>query len=78
MVALLHRLAWRHALSHLLGHGPGMTTHAFEARRPCVATWRVYADSEDDDPMNTCVACGADTLDLVDIGEPRSAGQDTV
>lgn len=40
--------------------------------------WRVYRTDvgEDDEPMATCVACGADTYDLVDIGEVRSAGRD--
>jgi hypothetical protein len=35
------------------------------------ASWRVYCDDNDPDPMATCIACDADTFDLVDIGEPR-------
>jgi hypothetical protein len=31
---------------------------------------------EDDDPMATCINCGADTFDLTNIGEVRSAGRD--
>jgi hypothetical protein len=40
-------------------------------------TWRVYCDADDEDPMATCICCGADTYDLADIGEPRSAGPGT-
>jgi len=41
--------------------------------------WRVYRtrDDDDDDPMSTCLNCGADTFDLTDIGEVRSAGPGT-
>ena len=44
----------------------------------CGAVWRVYVpvDDDDTDPVGTCVACGADTYDLIDIGEARSAGRD--
>jgi hypothetical protein len=54
-----------------------MVTHAYEAHCECGAVWRVYADGNDDDPMGTCVSCGADTYDLRDIGEFRHAGSDT-
>ena len=30
----------------------------------------------DDDAMATCLACGADTFDLIDAGEVHSAGRD--
>jgi hypothetical protein len=53
-----------------------VTVHQFEARCPCGARWRVYADVTDgDDPMSTCINCGLDTYDLTDIGEERSAGR---
>ena len=48
-----------------------MGTNAYQARCPCGATWRVYTSEGDDDPMGTCVACGADTYDLEDLGEER-------
>lgn len=51
----------------------GVGTHAYEAHCQCGATWRVYADENDDDPKGTCVACGADTYDLRDIGEDRAS-----
>jgi hypothetical protein len=40
-------------------------------------TWRVYCDENDEDPSRTCLNCGQVTFDLVDIGEPRSAGPGT-
>ena len=52
-----------------------MTEHLYEARCECGASWRVLLE-EDDDPMDTCVNCGADTFDLTDIGEIRHAGRD--
>lgn len=54
-----------------------MVTHAYEAYCECGAVWRVYADEGTEDPMGTCVACGADTYDLRDIGEFRRTGSDT-
>jgi hypothetical protein len=53
-----------------------MTEHQYEARCACGARWRVLLE-EDDDPMSTCLACGADCFDLTDIGEVRSAGPGT-
>ena len=53
-----------------------MVIHQFEARCHCGATWRVYRDDPDDDPMSTCVNCGSDTYDLTHIGEHRNAGRD--
>ncbi|MGO9873812.1 MAG: hypothetical protein ACLPVY_08420 [Acidimicrobiia bacterium] len=55
-----------------------MTEHQYEARCECGNHWRVFRTEvdEDDDPMATCINCGADTYDLVDIGEVRSAGRD--
>jgi len=54
-----------------------MTEHHYEAQCACGARWRVYRDENDEDPMTTCINCGADTFDLTDIGEPRSAGPGT-
>jgi hypothetical protein len=48
-----------------------MGEHAYQAHCSCGATWRVYARADDDDPMGTCLACGADTYDLTDLGEER-------
>jgi hypothetical protein len=53
-----------------------MTQHQYEARCACGSRWRVYRDEDDDDPMATCIECGADTFDLIDIGEERRAGRD--
>ena len=55
-----------------------ITEHQYEARCECGNHWRVYRTEvgEDDDPMATCINCGADTYDLVDIGEVKSAGRD--
>jgi len=52
-----------------------MTEHRYEARCTCGAEWRLELE-EDDDPMATCLNCGADTFDLTDIGEIRHAGRD--
>jgi len=49
-----------------------MPIDAFLAYCPCGACWRVYVDEDAEDPMGTCVACGADTYDLRDIGEDRA------
>ena len=55
-----------------------MGDHAYEARCPCGMRWRIYLpQNEDDDPMATCINCGADTFDLTDIGALRSAGPGT-
>ena len=55
-----------------------MPVHQYEARCVCGNHWRIYRteDEDDDDPMATCINCGEDTLDLIDIGEARSAGRD--
>ncbi len=47
--------------------------HQYEARCVCGMTWRLYRDENEDDAFGTCVNCGRTTMDLVDIGEPRSA-----
>ena len=52
-----------------------VTEHRYEARCACGAEWRLELE-EDDDPMATCIACGADTFDLTDIGDIRRAGRD--
>jgi hypothetical protein len=53
-----------------------MTDHQYEARCPCGNRWRVYRPDDDDDPMATCINCGADTYDLTDAGEIRAAGRE--
>jgi hypothetical protein len=45
----------------------------YEARCECGATWRVYRNEDDEDPMATCIACGADTYDLVCQGDERAS-----
>lgn len=57
----------------------GVVRHQYEARCVCGQRWRVYRErdeDDDDDAMATCIACGADTFDLTDVGELRSAGRD--
>ena len=58
-------------------HTP-MGIHQYEARCVCGNNWRVYRNDvgDGDDPMATCIACGADTFDLTDIGEDRFAGRE--
>lgn len=57
-----------------------MVQHQYEARCACGNRWRVYRTYDEGegegDPMATCIDCGADTFDLTDIGEVRSAGRD--
>ena len=55
-----------------------MTGRQYEARCVCGNESHVYRTDvgPDDDPMATCINCGADTYDLADIGEVRSAGRD--
>jgi hypothetical protein len=36
----------------------------YQARCGCGATWRVYREQVEEDPMSTCIACGEDTYDL--------------
>jgi len=50
-----------------------MAEHDYEARRACGNVWRVRLEY-DDDAMATCLACGADTFDLIDLSEVHSAG----
>ena len=56
-------------------YGRGMAEHDYEVSCECGAQWRVRLEA-DDDAMATCLACGADTFELVDLGEVRSAGRD--
>jgi hypothetical protein len=49
--------------------------HDYEVSCECGAQWRVRLEY-DDDAMATCLACGADTFELVDIGEVHSGGSD--
>ena len=68
-----------HGLTHTnaCSYAGCMAAHEYEARCACGQRWRVYSeDDEDDEPMATCTACGADTFDLSDMGEVRSAGRD--
>jgi hypothetical protein len=46
--------------------------YQYQARCECGATWRVYLTTQTEDPMATCVACGADTYDLTEEGEERA------
>jgi len=50
-----------------------MAEHDYEARRACGNVWRVRLEY-DDDATATCLACGADTFDLIDLSEVHSAG----
>ena len=47
----------------------------YEARCACGNEWRVRLEY-DNDAMATCLACGADAFDLIDIGEVHAAGYD--
>jgi len=49
--------------------------HDYEVSCECGAQWRVRLEY-DDDAMATCLACGADTFNLTDLGEVHSAGRD--
>jgi hypothetical protein len=49
--------------------------HDYEVRCECGAQWRVRLEA-DDDAMATCLACGADTFDLIDLGKVHSADRD--
>jgi hypothetical protein len=53
-----------------------VTEHDYEVSCACGARWRVRLPAGDDDLMATCLACGADTFELVDLGEVHSAGRD--
>jgi hypothetical protein len=52
-----------------------VTEHLLETCWACGASWRVLLD-EDDNPLSTCLNCGADCFDLTDIGEIRHVGRD--
>ena len=52
-----------------------MADHDYEVSCECGAQWRVRLEY-DDDAMATCLACGVDTFELVDLGEVHSAGRD--
>jgi hypothetical protein len=47
---------------------------ACRAHCECGATWRVYADENDEDPKGTCVACGTDTYDLRGVVRSERSG----
>lgn len=52
--------------------------HEYEARCACGNHWRLRVEVDDGtEPMATCLGCGADTFELTDIGEIRSAGPGT-
>jgi hypothetical protein len=62
-------------MSHPIRSVRRVAEHLYEAHCACGASWRVLLE-EDDDPMSTCLNCGADCFDLTDIGEIRHAGRD--
>ena len=49
--------------------------HDYEVSCECGAQWRPRLEY-DDDAMATCLACGADTFYVTDLGEVHSAGHD--
>jgi hypothetical protein len=51
-----------------------MTEHQYEVLCGCGATWSVYAADEPED--HECIGCGATVVDLRDLGEIHSAGDD--
>ena len=59
---------------HHYGH-PAMAEHDYEVSCECGAQWRIRLEA-DDDAMATCLACGADTFNLSDLGEVHAAGRD--
>jgi hypothetical protein len=61
--------------SHPLVAVRRVAEHDYEVSCECGAQWRVRLEY-DDDAMATCLAYGADTFELVDIGEVHSAGRD--
>jgi hypothetical protein len=52
-----------------------MPEHEYEVTCECGAQRRVRLPA-DHDAMATCLACGADTFELVDLREVHSAGYD--
>ena len=52
-----------------------MAEHDYEVSCECGAQWRVRLEA-DDDAMATGLFCGADTFELVDLGEVHSSGYD--
>jgi hypothetical protein len=52
-----------------------MAEHDYEVSCECGAQGRVRLEY-DDDAMATCLTRGADTFELVDLGEVHSAGRD--
>jgi predicted nucleic acid-binding Zn ribbon protein len=50
-----------------------MAEHDYEVSCECGAQWRVRLEA-DDDAMATCLACGANTFHLTDLGEVHSSG----
>ena len=57
-------------------HRNFVNEHDYEVSCECGAQWRVRLEADDDDAMATCLACGADTFNLTDLGEVQSAGYD--
>jgi hypothetical protein len=45
----------------------------YQAQCVCGASWRVYREEVEEDPMSTCIACGEDTYDLTFEGENRAS-----
>jgi len=45
----------------------------YPAQCVCGATWRVYREDVEEDPMSTCIACGEDTFDLTYEGDNRAS-----
>ena len=46
----------------------GVSKHKFDPGACAGPEWRAYCDVDDEDPMTTDIACGADTFELTDIG----------
>jgi len=45
-----------------------VSKHKFDPGACAGPEWRAYCDVDDEDPMTTDIACGADTFELTDIG----------
>jgi predicted nucleic acid-binding Zn ribbon protein len=60
-------------MSHRLGTVTFVAEHDYEVSCECGAQWRVRLEY-DEDAMATCLACGADTFELVKANGTRWPG----
>jgi hypothetical protein len=66
----------RLAMSHLTVTVVGVDERQLEAHCGCGATWWLYVESDPDDVLPQCTACGETVVDVRDCGPHHSAGRD--